>query len=70
MDTFSTIGGLALRHTLTLAAGALIAKGVIGQDQGPELIGLGMTVAAFAWSWLQKHNASKTLASALNGLNK
>lgn len=63
-STFATLAAAAIRHGLTLAAGALVTQGVITDTQGPELVGIGMTALAFAWSWAQKHNAAKALKLA------
>lgn len=67
---FPALAGAAVRHGLTLVGGFLVGKGVITSEQGPELVGLGMAVAAFGWSWLQKHNAGKRLQDALRGIGR
>lgn len=69
-NSFATIAGAAARHGLTLVAGYLVGKGVINDSQGPELVGLGMAAVAFGWSWLQKHNANKTLQAAIDGVQR
>ncbi len=39
-----------VRHGLTVAAGALVTKGVIDESFTEEIIGLGMAIAALVWS--------------------
>jgi hypothetical protein len=47
-----------LRHGLTLAAGALVADGVIHSDQQGAFVQIGLAVLTYvagaAWSWWQK----------------
>ena len=52
-----------MRHGLTYAAGMLAANGIIQQDQQAQVVSLGvslgMAVAAYAWSYIQKRNTHK-----------
>lgn len=55
-----------LRHILTLAAGALIARGAIESDQSGAFVQIGLGIASWAavagWSWWQKDGQSRVLA--------
>ena len=60
--------GMALgivRHLLTTAGGALVAKGVL--DAGLMSTGVGsvVTIATIAWSIYQKYQANKKLKAAV-----
>lgn len=43
-----------IRHILTFAGGALIAKGVLDEAGLEELVGSIMTIIGFGWSYYNK----------------
>lgn len=43
-----------IRHALTLAGGALVAKGIIDEAGLMEVVGAMSTIIGFAWSWISK----------------
>jgi hypothetical protein len=43
-----------IRHALTFAGGALIAKGVIDEAGLEEVVGSLMTIIGFGWSYYNK----------------
>jgi len=43
-----------IRHGLTIAGGALIAKGVIDESTSNEIIGTIMSLAGVIWSFISK----------------
>lgn len=43
-----------LRHILTFAGGYVVAKGIITEEQLPEVIGAVITIGGLAWSWFSK----------------
>lgn len=55
-----------LRHALTVAAGALIARGALQSDQRGAFVTIGLGVASWAvgagWSWWQKRGQAKVAA--------
>jgi len=57
------------RHLLTVAAGVLVSKGLVSTEGTTQFVELGVGVLTFiitiGWSVLQKHNAKKTLVSAV-----
>lgn len=57
----------AARSLLQLAAGALVAHGVLASGQSADFVqvgvGLAVGVAALAWSWIEKqHNHAQAIA--------
>lgn len=53
----STLIGLFIRHGLTVAAGAAVAKGHIDGETATQLVGAGMAFAGVGLSVLQKRSA-------------
>ncbi len=51
--------GSLVRHVLTLAAGALVGKGLIESSAVEPVVGGAMAVVGVAWSVFQKIKASK-----------
>lgn len=51
--------GSLVRHVLTLAAGALVSKGLIESSAVEPVVGGAMAVVGVAWSVFQKVKASK-----------
>jgi hypothetical protein len=60
MDT-KTIGGLAARQLLTVAAGWLAARGILAGDgsQAEAFIGGGLLFSSVVWSVYQKWKATR-----------
>lgn len=62
-DLFVQALAAAVRHLLTVAAGALGAEGVLSKDQQSQFVSLGVALAlaaaSYAWSVVQKRNARK-----------
>ena len=58
LDFIKTVAAGQLRHMLTGAAGALIAKGALQSDQEGAFVQIGVGLATYAagaaWSWWQK----------------
>jgi len=54
-----------VRHSLTVAAGALVAHGTVSSSTGEQLVGAGMVVAGLAWSWWDKRGRAQ-LVQALD----
>jgi hypothetical protein len=50
------INGL-IRHTLTIAGGALVTKGVIDEGVMMECVGIAMSLVGVVWSFIEKKNA-------------
>lgn len=65
-STFATLLASAIRHALTIGAGVLVAKGVISDAQGPELVGIAMAAIAYGWSVFKHTDAAKKLRKAIN----
>jgi hypothetical protein len=66
MDTtFATLLASALRHGLTIGAGFLVAKGVISDAQGPELVGIAMAALAYGWSVFKHTSMAAKLRKAI-----
>lgn len=57
-----------IRALLATAGGGLIANGTVSSDQWQQIAGGILAVLAAAWSWWQKHEASKTLVAAANAV--
>jgi hypothetical protein len=57
-----------IRHALTLAAGYLLAHGLITQADGQLLLSAGLTLAGVAWSTAQKFAAQLELQLATKTL--
>lgn len=53
----STLGGVAARHILGAAGGALVAKGWIAASMVEPLTGAVMLIGTVIWSILQKRRA-------------
>lgn len=51
-----------LRHVLTTAGGALVAKGVVDEGMMLEGVGIVMSIVGFVWSYVAKKNAEGTEA--------
>lgn len=43
-----------LRHVLTFAGGYLVTQGIIDEQTLTEVVGAIITIAGFAWSWIDK----------------
>jgi len=43
-----------LRHVLTFAGGYLVTQGIIDEQTLTEVVGAVITLAGFAWSWIDK----------------
>lgn len=43
-----------LRHVLTFAGGYLVTQGIIDEQTLTEIVGAVITLAGFAWSWIDK----------------
>lgn len=56
-----------LRHVLTTAGGALVAKGVVDEAMMLEGVGIVMSIVGFAWSYISKKNAEATEATEAEG---
>ena len=58
LDFLKTVGAGQLRHALTGAGAALVAKGVLQSDQEGAFVQIGMGAGAYlvgaVWSWWQK----------------
>lgn len=54
-----------LRQGISMLAGYLVAKGVVSQEQAPEIVGGGLVVISAAWSWYQKASAQRHLKAAI-----
>ncbi len=49
------------RHLLQIAAGALVAKGVIDEAVAQQLVGLGVSICTLVWYvWSKKKHALDT----------
>jgi len=46
-----------IRHVLTTAGGALVAKGVVDEAMMLEGVGIVMSIVGFVWSYVAKKNA-------------
>jgi hypothetical protein len=57
-----------LRHALTLAAGYLLAHGLVDQAGGQILLSAGLAIAGVAWSTAQKFAAQLELQLAAKTL--
>ncbi|MGZ5183592.1 MAG: Pam3-gp28 family putative phage holin [Caldimonas sp.] len=53
------IGLGVLRHTMTTAAGGMVAKGLLTNDQSSALVGAVLTLAGIALSVYDKLQAAK-----------
>ena len=66
LDFIKTVAAGQLRHMLTGAGAALVAKGVLQSDQQGAFVQIGMGAAVYgvgaAWSWWQK--SGRDLAKA------
>lgn len=49
-----------IRHVLTTAGGALVAKGVVDEAMMLEGVGIVMSIVGFVWSYVAKKNAEGT----------
>lgn len=56
----------AVRHALTVAAGALVAHGTISGGTAEQLIGVGMGLAGVAWAWWDKRGRAMLLQDIAN----
>jgi hypothetical protein len=45
-----------IRHTLTLAGGAIVANGYFTEAELIEAVGAAITLIGFGWSWIDKKN--------------
>lgn len=59
MFTFERVGGL-VRHGLTTLGGYLVGKGYLDESTMLELVGAGMTIIGFLWSWWNKPKPTAT----------
>ena len=48
-----------VRHAISFAGGALVAKGYVSQEELMEGVGAVMTLLALIWSFVQKRKAQK-----------
>ena len=61
---WTTIGGIAARHGLTVIGGALAHDGILPDGVTPEsFVGAGMVLAGVVWSWWQKQGHAAALAA-------
>lgn len=65
LDILRPFAAAALRHALTVGAGALMAHGAVSSSGAEELVGAGMTIGGIAWSWYEKRGRAQ-LAQALS----
>lgn len=63
--SWKTFLGALVRHSLTIAGGALVHKGIISGDQLPDVVGGVMAVGGVAWSLVNKHQL--TVSRAFGG---
>lgn len=53
-----------LRHLLSMAAGAIVAQGVLTNDQATSLVGAIVTIFPIAWSLIEKVRVKKVIGLA------
>lgn len=50
-----------IRHALTTAAGALVAKGLVDASMSDQVVGALMTLSTVAWSIIEKMKATSVV---------
>jgi hypothetical protein len=53
-----------VRHLLTIGAGALASRGVIGENESETLVGAVLALVAIGWSAYEKRVAARKLEEA------
>jgi hypothetical protein len=59
-----------LRHGLTAAGGALVAKGTLSSDEATQLVGAGLALGGLAASWVDKKITASEKASTAAAVAK
>ena len=60
----TTLGGLLVRAAVQAIGGGFVASGTLDGAQTETISGAVLIIASIAWSWFQKRQAAKKLASA------